>query len=341
VDRSSNVTARHASPTHRRTTVRRRSRSPARQLLNFDQADLPPMALQFPVEPMRAVLGTLPPDDGWAFEIKWDGYRTLAFVNGTRTRLQSSNRIDVTHKYPELSSLAEGVHATDAVLDAELVVNDDLGRPRFELIQQHKRQAAMYLFDVLSIDGHDVTGLPYEQRRQLLADLIEPSDNWTVPSHRIGDGQPLLDATAAQELEGVMAKRLGSTYQIGKRSKNWRKVKNRRRLDATVGGYTTGTGNRSTTFGSLLVGRWDADRLVFAGGVGTGFTTKTLEAITATLRELRTETCPFDPPPPRPVARTATWVEPVLIATLEIAEVTNDGLVRQSSFIGFSGSTGG
>ncbi len=299
------------------------------------------MALHFPVEPMRAVLGTLPLDEGWAFEIKWDGYRTLAFVEGGRTRLQSSNGLDVTHKYPELSSMADGVHATDAVLDAELVVNDDTGRPRFELIQRHERQAAMYLFDVLAIDGRDVTGLAYEQRRRLLTDLIEPSDNWTVPAHRIGDGGALLDATAAQELEGVMAKRLGSTYQIGKRSKNWLKVKNRRRLDVTVGGYTMGTGNRSTTFGSLLVGRWEGDRLVFAGGVGTGFTTKTLTAISATLRELRTEDCPFDPPPPRLVARTATWVEPVLTATVEIAEVTNDGYVRQSSFVGFTDGTGG
>lgn len=301
------------------------------------------MALRFPVEPMKAVLGTLPPDAGWAFEVKWDGYRTLAFVDGGRTRLQSSNGLDVTHKYPELSSLADGMLATDAVLDAELVVNDDLGRPRFELIQRHDlhhRQAALYVFDVLSIDGSDVTGLAYEQRRQLLADLIEPSDNWTVPAHRIGDGRALLDATTVQELEGVMAKRLGSTYQIGKRSKNWRKVKNRRRLEVTVGGYTTGTGNRSTTFGSLLVGRWDGDRLVFAGAVGTGFTARTLDAITATLHSLRTERCPFDPSPPRPVARTATWVEPVLTATLEIAEVTNDGLVRQSSFVGFTDGTG-
>ena len=299
------------------------------------------MTLSYPVAPMKAVLGRLPPDDGgWAYEVKWDGYRTLAFVEAGRLRLQSSNLIDVTAKWPELGALADHVPAERAVLDGELVVLDDHGRPRFELVQQHKRQAAIYLFDVLSIDGHDTIALPYEDRRRLLAELVEPGDNWLVPAHRIGEGAALLEATAQQELEGVMAKRLGSTYRPGTRSKEWIKVKNRVRTEVVIGGYTGGTGNRSSTFGALLVGREVDGRLAFAGGVGTGFNHRMLESLTRTLRELRTDECPFDPPPPRAYRRDATWVEPVLRAALEIAEYTNEGFVRQASFVELLGERG-
>jgi bifunctional non-homologous end joining protein LigD len=292
------------------------------------------VGLRFPVAPMKATLGTLPADDdAWAYEIKWDGYRTLAFVDDGRVLLQSTNLLDVTAKWPELGALAEGVHTGRAILDGELVVLDDDGRPRFELIQRHERQAAFYIFDVLSIDGHDTIALPYENRRRLLDDLVDPGDNWMVPANRVGDGAELRAATVSQGLEGVMAKRLGTTYQPGKRTPNWRKVKNRTRVEVVIGGYTLGTGNRASTFGALLVGRFDGDVLVFAGGVGTGFTQRTLEDLGARMRALRTEQCPFEPEPPREYLRDATWVEPVLRATVEIAEFTNDGFVRHSSFI--------
>ena len=210
---------------------------------------------------------------------------------------------------------------------------DDDGQPRFELMQRHQREAALYLFDVLRIDDHDTIGLPYEDRRRLLDQLVDAGANWLVPSHRIGGGAELADATAAQGLEGIVAKRLGSTYQPGKRSPNWRKIKHRRRVDVVIGGYTAGDGNRASTFGSLLVGRFDAKRLAFAGGVGTGFDQRLLESLTARLRDLTIDECPFDPPPPAAYRRAARWVQPVLAATIEITEFTNDGLVRHASFV--------
>jgi bifunctional non-homologous end joining protein LigD len=292
------------------------------------------VTLRFPVAPMKATLGTMPHDDaGWAFEVKWDGYRTLAFVEDGAVRLQSSNLYDVTHKYPELRSLPEGVGARRAILDGELVVLDDQGRPRFELIQQHQRQAALFVFDVLALDEHDVIGLPYEERRRLLGEVLEPGDNWAAPAHRIGGGKELQEATAAQELEGVMAKRLGTAYRPGTRTKEWRKVKHRRKAQVVIGGYSAGTGNRTSTFGALLVGRWVDGTLAFAGGVGTGFTQRRLEELGARLRALRTAECPFDPPPPTAYRRGAVWVEPVLEAEVEITEFTNEGYVRQASFI--------
>ncbi len=292
------------------------------------------MTLSFPVAPMKATLGLMPTsEEAWAYEVKWDGYRTLAFVDDGRVRLQSSNQLDVTAKYPELGALTGAVAARRAVLDGELVVLDDDGRPRFELIQRHERQAALYVFDVLSIDDHDTIGLVYEDRRRLLGELLEVGPNWAVPAHRIGDGRALLAATAAEGLEGIMVKRLGTTYRPGTRSKEWRKVKHRRRATVTIGGYTAGTGNRSSSFGALLVGRWTDGQLQFAGGVGSGFTQRLLDDLLVRLRALRTATCPFATLPPTSYRRGATWVEPVLSATVEITEFTNDGYVRQASFI--------
>lgn len=292
------------------------------------------MALSFPVAPMKGVLGELPHDDErWSYEVKWDGYRTLAFVDGDRVRVQSASGRDVSAAYPELAALPGGVHAGRAVLDGELVVFDDDGRPRFELMQRHEREAVFHAFDVLHVDGHDTIELPYDDRRRLLTQLVESGDNWLVPGHRIGGGAELLAVTGEQELEGVMAKRLGSPYQPGKRSPNWRKIKHRRRVEVVIGGFTRGVGNRSATFGSLLVGRPDGDRLAFAGGVGTGFDQPTLEALSTALRDLTIDDGPFDPVPPASYRRHATWIDPILRAEIEIAEFTNDGLARHASFV--------
>ena len=293
------------------------------------------MTLRYPVSPMKSAIGTLPPDDeNWAYEVKWDGYRTLAFVAAGTTRLQSSNLLDVTAKYPELAEFAGSVNSSSAIIDGELVVLDSDGRPSFELMQQHATQVAFYVFDVLSVDGHDTIGLAYEQRRELVGGLVEAGPNWMVPAHRIGDGAALVAATVERGLEGVMAKRLGSTYIPGKRSPNWRKVKNRHTVEVVIGGYKLGTGNRGSTFGALLVGVPEGDGLRFAGGVGTGFNQRTLDELSARLADLRTDACPFLSLPPREYSREAIWVEPVLRATVEIAEFTNEGYVRHSSFTG-------
>ena len=296
------------------------------------------MALTFPVAPMKAAIGNLPPasqDDQWAYEIKWDGYRTLAFVRDGAVRLQSSTGIDVTGTYPELAGFAEAVNAGSAIVDGELVVLDAEGRPNFGMLQRHQTQVAFYAFDVLQIEGTDCIALPYEQRRALLTALVEAGPNWMVPAHRVGDGAALLAASAARGLEGVMAKRLGSPYQPGKRSPNWRKVKNRQRLEVVVGGFDVGTGSRSTTFGSLLVGLPEADgSLRFCGAVGTGFTQARLEALAVQLRGLAQRDCPFSSLPPRSYLKAdVTWVRPELRAIVEIAEITNDGFIRHPSFI--------
>jgi bifunctional non-homologous end joining protein LigD len=294
---------------------------------------------------MKATMGStaaVPEGDRWAFEVKWDGYRTIVHVDDGAIRLQSTAGHDVTGRWPEFAGLADALNASSAILDAELVVFGDDGRPRFELVQQSgvgsTREAVLQFFDVLQVDGTDVIDLPYEARRRLLDQLVEAGPNWTVPAFRVGGGAALVEATAVEGLEGVIAKRLDSVYRPGTRSKDWRKIKNRTLVELTIGGFTDGTGNRSSTFGALLVGRLDADGdLRFAGGVGTGFDQRTLIALRSQLDDLVTDRSPFDPPVPAGVARTATWVEPVLRATVEIAEFTNDGLVRHASFVGLVG----
>jgi bifunctional non-homologous end joining protein LigD len=295
------------------------------------------MALRFPVAPMKAALGELPPasqDDQWAYEIKWDGYRTMAFVEDGRVRWQSSNGLDVTAKYPELDGFAGSVNAPSAIVDGELVVLDANGRPSFEMLQRHETQVAFYAFDVLQIAGWDATYLAYEQRRALLESLVEPATHWMVPAHRVGDGAALFAATGERGLEGIMAKRLGSPYLVGKRSPNWRKVKHRLQVEVSIGGFNQGTGSRSNTFGALLVGVPAADgSLQFAGGVGTGFDQPMLERLTAELRARVTGDWPFNTQPPKSYLAGATWVRPELRALVEIAEFTNEGHVRHPSFL--------
>ena len=282
---------------------------------------------------------SLPVGDDWAFEVKWDGYRTIVHVADGKVRLQSTAGHDVTARWPEFADLAASVNASAAVLDSELVVFDDEGRPRFELVQNSgvgsTRQAVLQVFDVLSMDGTDTIELAYEDRRRLLDQLVEPGDNWVVSPYRVGNGEDLLEATRERGLEGVMAKRLGSTYRPGTRSKDWRKVKNRQRVELTIGGYTRGSGNRSSTFGALLVGVPDPDSgaLRFAGGVGTGFNHRMLESLTARMRAMRSDDCPFEPIPPTSYRRDAVWVRPELRCAAEIAEFTNEGFARHASFI--------
>ncbi len=297
------------------------------------------MTLRFPVQPMKAAIGSLPPesdDRNWAYEIKWDGYRTVLFVDvpAQRVRVQSSSGLDATATYAELGGIWQDINAQSAVLDGEIVVFDDDGRPTFEGLQRHDTQVMFQAFDLLSVDGHDVISMPYEQRRELLQQVVEPGANWSVPAYRVGGGAELLAATAEQGLEGVIAKRLGSVYQPGKRTPNWRKVKNRRRVEVVIGGRTAGSGNRTNSFGALLVGRYDTDGVLrFAGGVGTGFSQRTLGELSDRFAQLDQTECPFTPVPPREYTRDARWVRPVLHALIEIAEFTNEGYARHASFI--------
>ena len=288
------------------------------------------------IVPMKAVAGTLPTsDDGWAYEVKWDGYRTLAWVAGGALLLQSSNLIDVTAKWPSLGELAQHVNAGSAVLDGEVACFDEHGRTRFEWLQQGTKPVTFVIFDVLGVNGHETMGLPYEQRRELLSSLVEPGGPWLVADYVTGTGKgaELAELTQAAGAEGIVAKRLDSIYVPGKRATTWRKIKHRHEQEFVIGGFTTGTGARSTSFGSLALGYYVGDELRFAGTAGSGLDHAMIDKLFRWMKA-HPSACPFAPPPPREVVRESTWCEPLLVAQCAFTEWTEGGLMRHPVFLG-------
>ncbi len=304
------------------------------------------------LEPMRATAAdALPTGDRWAFEPKWDGMRILAGVDGG-VRLRSSRGLDVTVRFPELAGLADHLGGHRALLDGEVVAFDEAGRPSFGRLQHRMHlhdparvaevaaevPVAYVVFDLLHLDDHPTIEVPYLDRRRLLAELVEPTGGWTVPAHHEGEaaGADLFEAAARLGLEGVMAKRVDGAYLPGRRSPTWRKLKVRRRQEVVIGGWRPGTGGRGGGLGALLVGVREraGGPLRFAGGVGTGFDARTLADLEARLAARATEACPFDPPPPSDVRRTARWVVADQVAEVAFGEWTGDGRLRHPSYLG-------
>jgi bifunctional non-homologous end joining protein LigD len=304
------------------------------------------------VVPMLAKLSTLPRDDGkWAVEVKWDGIRAIAYCQPGRVQLQTRNLNDVTVQYPEVRRISRALGAHDAVLDGEIVAFDGHGRPSFERMQQRihntdenvirrrmKTHPVVYvIFDLLYLDGEDLTGEPYTRRRELLEGLELKGDAWQTPSYAIGHAEELLAASKEQGLEGVMLKRADSTYSPGKRNGTWLKVKNVSRQEMVIGGWTPGEGRRKEHLGALLVGYFE-DRdggkpvLRYAGKVGTGFKAADLTAIAARLAPLGRKTSPFGAGPKPP--KGAQFVEPRLVAEVEFRELTKEGILRHPAYKG-------
>src|SRR3954449_3040622 len=229
------------------------------------------------VVPMLARLSTLPArqdDDNYGYEVKWDGVRAVAYVTkrGT-THLESRNLNDVTRQYPEAAAIGEALEGHAAVLDGEVVAFDEHGRPSFERLQgrMHLTGAAAIgartrstpiayvVFDLLHLDGKSLMRLPYTERRKRLEELDLNGPSWRTPAYHEGQGEALLDASAQQGLEGIVAKRLDSPYEPGKRNGTWLKIKNTRRQELVIGGWVPGEGRRQGRIGALLMGYYDRD----------------------------------------------------------------------------------
>jgi bifunctional non-homologous end joining protein LigD len=295
------------------------------------------------IRPMMAVTTDRLPDDDdrRANEIKWDGYRIIAFVRSGRVRLQTRTLLDATAEFFELGGLGEAVPGHDAVLDGEIVGLDDEGRPSFGALQRRgiRRPTVVYMiFDLLHLDGRNTTGLAYHERRARLEDLaIRPGRSWQVPAYHVDDGAGLLEATRTLGLEGIISKRLDGTYEPGRRSRSWLKIKNWGRQEFVVGGWMPGEAGRSGRLGSLLVGYYDGGgSLRYAGRVGTGFTMAELARLEEALSVLRRSTSPFGPEAALPVdvQRKGRFVEPRLVAEVAFSEWTHTGTIRQPSYKG-------
>jgi bifunctional non-homologous end joining protein LigD len=300
---------------------------------------------------MLATLASAPPQGaGWAWELKWDGIRALGLVDGAALRLWTRNGNEVTARYPELAPLAEAIDGHHAFFDGEIVAFDDQSRPSFERLQRrmhvqaeleiqrlaHEVPVVYVVFDLLWLDGHITTALPYEDRRRLLSTLLQDGAAWSVPRHELGDGHATIDISKQFSLEGVVAKRVDSIYEPGRRSSAWLKVKNHARQEFVVGGWAPGKGARSTTFGALLLGYYDdAGALRYAGRVGTGFSEAALDEIQRRLAPIARDASPFaDPLESRAAQRDVHFVEPRLIAEVRFTEWTSVGRIRHPAFLG-------
>jgi bifunctional non-homologous end joining protein LigD len=303
------------------------------------------------ISPMLAVLSELPPpaqQAQWAFETKWDGARAIVFVDGGRARIMSRNDRDVTASYPELRALAESLGTTQAVLDGEIVAFGTNGLPSFSRLQRRmhvtnpaeaRRLAASdpvvyVIFDLLHLDGRPTLELSYTQRRKRLESLDLNGDSWQTPRNFMGSGAELLRASREQGLEGILAKRLESRYRPGRRSPDWRKIKNIRTQEVVVAGWRPGAGRRAGTIGSLLLGIPDRAGLRYVGSVGTGFTQSILDDLLQRLTRSERKTSPFAEELPRADSRDARWVTPRLVGEVAFAEWTPDGRLRHPSWRG-------
>ncbi len=289
------------------------------------------------LRPMLAVSATAVPTAGdWIYEVKWDGYRVIAAVEGGEPALRSRNGNDLTERFAQVARALPGaLRSADCVLDGEVCALDEDGRPRFSLLQHGGGALAMYAFDLLRIDGRDVTGLPLRERRELLEGVLIPGEVIRL-SVAFDDGPALLDQAVQHGLEGVIAKRPASRYLVGRRSDSWVKVKTQQRQELIIAGYTRGQGRREGAFGSLVLAVERGGELVWAGNCGTGFDDAELDMLVAKLEPLRRETSPLAVTPRMAKVRAAdvTWVEPELVCEVVFLEWTREGRLRAPSYKG-------
>jgi bifunctional non-homologous end joining protein LigD len=311
--------------------------------------DAPIPATPARYQPMLAEGGGEPFDDpAWWFEPKLDGIRALAEMDTGGTVFRTRRGRDVTFQYPDIHMIHELVDQVNAVVDGEIVAVDAKGRTSFETLQQRmnlqnereiKRIAkqipvAFVAFDLLWLDGRETTGLALEERRELLRLVVEEDHRLQLMGYEEGNGMAFVEGARSLELEGVVAKKKGSTYHSGKRSSDWRKIKLISTQDCVILGWTPGQGGRAGSFGALLVGAIDDGRLRWVGQIGTGFTQKMLEQLMEQLAPLVRDDPPIDDPALRKL-KGVTFVEPELVCEVEYLEYTKStGKMRAPSFRG-------
>ncbi|PSL51574.1 bifunctional non-homologous end joining protein LigD [Saccharothrix carnea] len=300
------------------------------------------------IRPMLASSGQLPTGSGWAFEFKWDGVRAVTYVRGGRVRAMTRNDLEVSATYPEVRALSSLLGDREAVFDGEIVALGARKQPDFGRLQARMHVArpgddlltrvpvVYYVFDLLHVDGRSLLGAPYAERRQELAELGLGgcADVRVPPTFSEAHGADVLSVAEDYGLEGVVAKRVTSRYEPGRRSTAWVKVPLVRTQEVLIGGWRPGDGRRAGTIGSLLLGVRSDDGLRYVGKVGTGFTHSALVDLQERLRPLARQGSPFVDPVPADHARHAHWVRPELVGEVEYRTWTTDGRLRHSSWRG-------
>ena len=298
---------------------------------------------------IRPMLGTLvsePFDQpGWLYEIKWDGYRALALCHHGKVELLSRNNKSFNEKfYPVYQAVLDW--GLNAVIDGEICVVNEKGIAHFGSLQNWRSEAdgelVYYVFDILWLDGHDLTGLPLVQRRELLKPLVPATGIIRYSEAFDSSATEFLSVAAEMGMEGVMAKKADSVYLPGERTRDWLKLKANKRHEVVIGGFTKND-DSPKLFSALLVGVYDGKRLHYTGKVGTGFNDKMQREMMRQFHPLITGKCPFTELPdvnkpsrfrPNPPHATVTWLKPKLVGEVSYAEITDDGVMRHPSFEG-------
>ena len=295
------------------------------------------------IPPMLATLVGAPFDDpDWLFEVKWDGFRVEAVVDGRSVRLWTRGEQDAARYFGPFLDPPTWLRARQAVVDGEVIALDDRGEPDFALLQARIKGRGsageptpfVYeVFDLLHLDGRSLLDEPLEERRRLLAATLRPDPRVRLSEHVQASGLAFFEAARARGLEGIMAKDRRAPYVPGKRTDRWQKVKIRPEQELVVGGWAAGTG-KAVDLGALLVGVHEDGALRYAGKVGAGFTDASRAELLAAVGPLAADGSPFKPPPPRAASREARWLRPELVIRAEFAGWTGDGLVRQAAYKG-------
>ncbi|MDB5252093.1 MAG: ligase [Flaviaesturariibacter sp.] len=317
-------------------TATRKKKAPDVTALLGDRASLAleaPMPHEF--KPMLATLVDQPfSSDQWLYEIKWDGYRAVAEMQGGSVELISRNLKPFTERYEPVADALRSLDI-DAVFDGEIIAVDDKGLANFQLLQNWQNapvQLQYSIFDIVWLHGYDLTALPLVDRKALLRNVV-PEDHAILKysDHVTGDGESFFKAALEQGLEGIMAKKADSTYAIGARTEDWLKVKVNQRQEVVIAGFTQPRNTRKY-FGALLLGAFQDGELTYVGHTGSGFNTKSLEAIYTKLQPLVVEDCPFAKCPKGNMP--VTWVKPRLVCEIKFTEWTKDWIARHPIFMG-------
>jgi bifunctional non-homologous end joining protein LigD/DNA ligase-1 len=293
------------------------------------------------IRPMLAVSSQPFDSEKHLFEIKWDGYRGLVYLEKNDTLIRSRNLIDLTVKFPELGGLHQRIKKLPAILDGEIVVFED-GKPSFACLQARGRMNVMkrisrasaenpaifIVFDILYIDGRSVMEKTLEERKSLLENMVEQADEVVLSKFILTEGLAYYNACVRKGLEGVIAKKLDSTYLPGRRSNNWQKFRNTREADLVICGYQNGAGGR--LLGSLILGGYREGRLVYQGKVGTGFNEHEAALLLAKLMKLEVDEKILVVPSKE--NKQTKWVKPDLACAVEYLTLTSEGCLRHPVF---------
>ena len=297
------------------------------------------------IEPMLAKSADKPPDsEDYIYEMKWDGIRSIVYLDEGQIRIHGRNGMDFTKQFPELQNAEESFRATSAVFDGEIVCLESDGRPHFRNVITRMQQtsdggierakakypAVCYLFDCLYLDGRPIVNEPLARRKEWLKDAIRAQSSYRV-SEVVEDGLAFYEAVKGMGLEGIIAKQRNSTYQAGKRSDSWIKVKARQTTECVIVGYTKGKGDRESAFGALHLAQKRENELKYVGKAGSGFDDALLKSVA---KELEPLTRIKRPVKERPLDDAkSVWVEPKLMCEVEFASLTPDGLLREPVFL--------